>query len=71
LGQRLAKEPELANDPVTAARILAAFLKDKKRQIKEALLERDLKQARKLANGGSHGLSRFTRCYQAGEELLA
>ena len=70
LGDQLTKKPELANDPKIAAEILAAFLKDKERQIKEALLEDDLKTARKLVNGGSNGLDRFADAYQRGDSLL-
>jgi putative chitinase len=71
LGKQLVQKPELANDPKIAAQLLAAFLKDKERQIKEALLENDLKAARKLVNGGSNGLDRFVDAYQRGNTLLA
>lgn len=70
LGNRLVKEPELASDPDIAASLLAAFLKDKERSIKEALLRDDLAGARRLVNGGSHGLDRFTAAYRAGDRLL-
>lgn len=66
LGDRLLKEPELACDPRVAADLLAAFLGEREREIKEALLEDDLRRARRLVNGGSHGLERFTAAYQAG-----
>ncbi len=71
LGDALAEGPERANEPRTAARILAAFLGDKERRIKEALLRDDLRTARRLVNGGSHGLERFRRCYRTGERLIA
>ncbi len=71
LGDALAEGPERANEPRTAARILAAFLGDKERRIKEALLRDDLRTARRLVNGGSHGLERFRRCYRTGEQLIA
>ena len=70
LGDQLTKKPELANDPKIAAQLLATFLKDKERQIKEALLDNDLKTARKLVNGGSHGLDRFSDAYMRGDALL-
>ncbi|MBM3404781.1 MAG: peptidoglycan-binding protein [Bacteroidetes bacterium] len=70
LGNKLITNPELANDPKTAARLLTSFLKNKERAIKEALLENDLRLARRLVNGGSHGLDRFTNAYQIGEELI-
>lgn len=71
LGTQLLDQPDRANDPVIAARLLASFLKAKEPQIKEALLSADLRTARKLVNGGSHGLDRFTDCYQRGDKLLA
>lgn len=71
LGARLTKEPELANDPAIAARLLASFLKAKERAIKEALLDDNLRLARRLVNGGAHGLGRFTDAYRIGDALLA
>lgn len=70
LGDLLIKEPEKASDPVIAARLLAAFLDDKEVPIKQALLQGDLARARRLVNGGSHGLDRFTDAFRAGEQLL-
>jgi putative chitinase len=70
LGKDLVENPELANDPTIAGRLLATFLKDKERQIKEALVEHDLKTARKLVNGGSHGLRRFEDAFSRGDHLL-
>jgi peptidoglycan L-alanyl-D-glutamate endopeptidase CwlK len=71
LGNRLQQEPELASDPAIAGQLLAVFLKDKERAIKEALLEGDLRHARRLVNGGSHGLERFTDAYRKGDGLIA
>jgi peptidoglycan L-alanyl-D-glutamate endopeptidase CwlK len=70
LGNRLQREPDLACEPAIAGKLLAAFLKDKERPIKEALLEGDLRAARRLVNGGSHGLDRFTDAYERGERLF-
>ena len=70
LDDQLTKKPELANDPKIAAQLLAAFLKGKERQIKEALLDNDLRTARRLVNGGSHGLDRFSDAYTRGDALL-
>ena len=52
-------------------RILAAFLADKRSAIKYAILGEDLKTARKLVNGGSHGLDRFRAAFETGAELLS
>jgi putative chitinase len=70
LGKDLINNPDLACDPTIAGQLLATFLKDKERQIKEALIEHDLRTARKLVNGGSHGLDRFTDAFERGDKLL-
>ena len=70
LGDKLIEHPELANDPKIAADLLASFIKSRELPIKSALLDNDLRTARRLVNGGSHGLERFTDAYAAGERLL-
>lgn len=70
LGIKLVNDPELACAPDLAGRIMAAFLKDKERVIKEALLEDDLRAARRAVNGGSHGLDRFMDTYRRGLALI-
>jgi peptidoglycan L-alanyl-D-glutamate endopeptidase CwlK len=70
LGINLINNPNLANDPTIAGQLLAKFLKDKERLIKEALVENDLKTARRLVNGGSHGLDRFTDAFNRGSSLI-
>ncbi len=70
LGNKLIETPDLANDSEIAARILAAFLKDKELRIKKELLEGDLRAARKLVNGGSHGIDRFTEAYSIGQREI-
>jgi len=71
IGVDLEDSPELANEPRVAARILAAFLKFRQARIRAALRAGDLRQARRLVNGGSHGLEEFEAAYRAGERLLA
>lgn len=71
LGDQLVTNPELANDPRVAAQLLASFLKSKELAIKEALLDHDLLAARKLVNGGRHGLDRFTDAYTRGVQAIA
>lgn len=70
IGVDLIGEPELANEPGIAARILAAFLERRQAKIHAALRDGDLRAARKLVNGGSHGLEQFTVAYQAGTVAL-
>lgn len=70
LGNDLVDKPDLANDPAIAAKLLASFLKAKERRIKVALLARNFKEARRLVNGGSHGLSKFRETFLKGEALI-
>jgi putative chitinase len=67
----LATAPDQGTDPDIAARILAAFIASKRVQIAQALLNGDLATARRLVNGGSNGLDRFTDAYNIGDRLLA
>ena len=55
----LLSAPDLANAPEIAASLLALFLADKAVAMREAVASGDLAKARKLVNGGSHGLDRF------------
>ena len=67
----LVDQPDQANDPVIASKILAAFIQSKATAIQTALAADDLAAARKLVNGGSHGLDDFKAAYQTGQGLLA
>ncbi len=71
LGDQLIENPDLANIPGIAARLLASFLKAHEVRIRAALTDGDLREARRLVNGGSHGLAAFTAAYNAGLALLA
>lgn len=71
LGKELIENPERANEPAIAADILAAFLKVKERRIREAIVRGDLRAARRLVNGGSHGLERFRRAFRTGETVIS
>jgi putative chitinase len=70
LGKQLINKPDLANDPTIAGKLLATFLKDKERLIKEALIAQDFRLARRLVNGGSHGLDRFEEAFHIGDRLI-
>ncbi|MFM2448339.1 MAG: hypothetical protein RIS44_789 [Pseudomonadota bacterium] len=59
LGVDLTVYPDLANAPEIASLLLAQFLLDKAVDMRSALRAGDLAKARKLVNGGSHGLDRF------------
>ncbi len=71
IGVDLLNDPELANDPNNAMELLVLFLKSKDMQIKEAIRKGDLTKARRLVNGGSHGLDKFEKCVKAGQTELA
>jgi peptidoglycan L-alanyl-D-glutamate endopeptidase CwlK len=71
LGNRLVDDPETANDPEIAGRILAAFLKRAEGRIRAALDRKDLPEARRCVNGGSHGLNPFRTTYERGEDVYA
>jgi peptidoglycan L-alanyl-D-glutamate endopeptidase CwlK len=66
----LVTNPELANDPLVAAKLLARFLGDREDRIREALTTNDLATARRLVNGGSNGLDRFTDAFNRGMQLI-
>jgi putative chitinase len=66
----LVDSPDLANDPALAAKLLAAFIAAKEAAIATALATGDLASARRLVNGGSNGLDRFTSAYQIGAGLV-
>lgn len=70
IGVDLEGTPDLANDHAIAAKILASFLKQNETQIRQALEAEDLKMARRLVNGGSHGLPQFQQAWERGEAAL-
>ena len=65
-GADLIGDPDRANEKVTAAQILAAFVKVKEAALSAALAKNDLAAARRLVNGGSDGLDRFSEAYNLG-----
>ena len=71
LGGGLVDNPDKANDPEIAGRILAEFLKRSETRIRAALDAKDLTTARARVNGGSHGLNPFRTAYLRGEEVYA
>jgi len=70
LGNDLVTNPALANQPDIAAKLLASFLKSKEAKIRSALAKNDLRTARKLVNGGSHGLDQFTQAFNIGKSVI-
>jgi hypothetical protein len=70
LGTGLIDNPERANEAPVASDLLALFLKSREAKIRDALLDDDLGRARKLVNGGSHGLREFTESYRIGSAVM-
>jgi peptidoglycan L-alanyl-D-glutamate endopeptidase CwlK len=70
LGLDLIANPALANDGQIAAKLLARFLADREVRIRESLAENDLATARRLVNGGSNGLDRFTDTFNRGNKTI-
>jgi hypothetical protein len=66
IGVDLAAAPERANEPALAGLILAQFLQNKYTAIRDALAANNLRAARKLVNGGTHGLTRFEDAFARG-----
>lgn len=58
-GELLLHCPHLANDAKIAGLILASFLYDRRDSIRTAMQDGHYRIARRLVNGGSHGLERF------------
>jgi Chitinase class I len=69
LGDQLLENPDLANDPRIAARLLASFLKHREEHIRAKLAAGDFAAARTLVNGGSYGVKAFTEAFQTGQRL--
>lgn len=67
----LVERPECACAPEVAACLLAAFLDVNRERLQKALAAGDLKAARKVVNGGSHGLDRFSDTFKRMQILCA
>jgi len=64
LGVDLLGDPDLANAPEIAALLLAHFLADRAEAMRRALACGDYAAARRLVNGGRHGLPRFRSVFE-------
>lgn len=70
IGQDLVNNPALANDQKIASQLLASFLKNSESKIRNFLADHDLAGARKVVNGGKHGLKDFMDAYNIGNGLI-
>ncbi|MDM0073416.1 C1 family peptidase [Variovorax sp. J2P1-59] len=69
VGLQLEAMPDMANAPEIAAVLLALFLQDKATAFRAAVAKKDYKAARKLVNGGAHGLENFTDVFQRAQPV--
>ncbi|HSV54549.1 MAG TPA: C1 family peptidase [Burkholderiaceae bacterium] len=69
LGIDLAGNADLANAPEIAALLLATFLADRAAEMRKALASGGFAAARKLVNGGSHGLDRFKDVFTLADKI--
>lgn len=67
----LTDNPDSACAPEVAACLLAAYLDANAGALRRALEKGDLRAARKVVNGGSHGLARFSETCRAAQQALA
>jgi hypothetical protein len=67
----LADNPESASSPEVAACLLAAYLNVNRERLTKALAKDDLKAARKVVNGGIHGLDRFSDTFRKAQKAWA
>lgn len=68
LGIDLTVNADLANAPEVASLLLAYFLSNCADKMRVALAKGDLAAARKLVNGGSHGLDRFRDVFKLADK---
>ncbi|MDE2402036.1 MAG: peptidase C1 [Burkholderiales bacterium] len=61
--------PDWANAPEVASMLLATFLADHADAMRAALLDGKFMAARKLVNGGSHGLDRFHSVFELAADI--
>jgi predicted chitinase len=67
----LIDNPDSACAPEVAACLLAAYLNANREKLSKALAADDLKAARKVVNGGSHGLERFSETFRMAQMAWA
>jgi putative chitinase len=70
IGIKLVDNPERANEPLIAAEVFAAFLKDRESRLRNSLQRGRMSTARAAVNGGTIGLSEFTHAYETGKSWL-
>ena len=64
----LVDNPDSACAPEIAACLLAAYLNANRERLAKALDQNNLRAARKVVNGGSHGLDRFSETFRMAQQ---
>jgi len=70
VGADLVANPDLADDPTIAGKLLGVFLRKSETAIRNALRAGNLREARKLVNGGENGFANFQDAYTRGVRVL-
>jgi peptidoglycan L-alanyl-D-glutamate endopeptidase CwlK len=70
LETQLLTKPTLAHQSETAAKLLASFLKAHEPQLRTALQQNNLMEARRIVNGGLNGYPQFEQAYQTGAKVI-
>jgi peptidoglycan L-alanyl-D-glutamate endopeptidase CwlK len=70
LGIDLVNQPEQANEPRTAALILADYIKQRETRIRDAMCAEDYAKARHAVNAAALGLAEFVDAIQRGLKVL-
>lgn len=70
LSDQLVNDPDLANDPHIAAKVLVKLMQEVEPRLRSALDQKDLATARKLWAGGQSQLAEFTKAFQTGQSLV-
>ncbi|HSH18312.1 MAG TPA: glycoside hydrolase family 19 protein [Candidatus Saccharimonadales bacterium] len=71
LGLDLVNNPDLAMEPRNAARIMAWFLTSEGREerLRKAFANNDIAAMRKVVNGGTNGINKFSTSWNIGNKL--
>jgi len=70
IGVDLIEHPETANDPATAATILADYIKQRETGIHDAMTAGDYGRARRYVNGAALGLAEFVKAIERGYAVI-
>jgi hypothetical protein len=70
LNGELVQNPDLALDAKISAEVLAIYFKDRIDRVKQALINKDFAELRKIVNGGFHGLDKFVAKFKELDQVF-